>query len=44
MSNKEFKKLTFEDKMGLYYIDFGTMPLLIFENYLKNFECKLITG
>lgn len=38
------KELSFTEKMSLYFIDFSIMPLLIFENYLKNFECKLITG
>ena len=44
LSNKEFPLMTFAERMNLFFIDFSIMPLLVFENYLKNFECKLGTG
>lgn len=39
MSSKEFKLMTFAEKLSLYFIDFSMMPLLVFENYLTNFQC-----
>ena len=38
LSSKEFRQMTFSQKMQLFHIDFYLMPLLIFENYLANFQ------
>ena len=38
MSFKDNKFLNLEERMNLFFIDFCMVPMLLFENYLTNFQ------